>query len=462
MKCPYCGSVCPDDALYCQSCKQPLPTSNRVSQDAARHSAPKEHRSVAHRIGILLCWIAGLAALGVGVYKLVYWIESYQLNRLYTRGAYTPTISTITMDDWRQGHAVVFYGEDGDQIFLPEMNRSLTISGGIARLEVADADWFTGGTSGVEYAEITLSPMLISETGEKTQLPLLDFTIDVPASPLVVTSPASDRISVVTSVYPLELQVVAGSTVFVNGEDVTSLVDPSGILSTNVSVQPIGDNVITIIVRTPQHQETRRELVIFRQQYDIEVELDTTVSTTSSSRTMAVTGSTEPGAMISVDTDYVEESLSIDMETGKFSFIARFSTFGENIVRFRATREGSEDAVISFTVNYLPTLAEYSARAWRMDYDQLCLLYEQWHGQVFLCNGEIIDIIREDDTTYLVMDVGDTEQQLVVLENVSSIQSPTLGRSYTAYADVNGRYMYNAEYYPLLIARYMDLTAATN
>ena len=25
MKCPYCGSVCADDALYCPSCKQPLP-----------------------------------------------------------------------------------------------------------------------------------------------------------------------------------------------------------------------------------------------------------------------------------------------------------------------------------------------------------------------------------------------------------------------------------------------------
>ena len=28
----------------------------------------------------------------------------------------------------------------------------------------------------------------------------------------------------------------------------------------------------------------------------------------------------------------------------------------------------------------------------------------------------------------------------------------------TAYADVSGRHMYNAEYYPMLVARYMDLT----
>ena len=459
MKCPYCGSPCADSALYCPSCKQPLPHAEDPSEDRISHPPRKEPRSAIHRTGIILCWIAFLVALCLGLYKLIYWIEDYQLTRLYTRGAYTPTLTTITMDDRRQGHAIIFYGEDGDQIYLPEMDRSLIISGGVARIEIADADWFDSNVTDVEYADITLSPMLITENGDKTALPLLNFTIDVPESPLQVNSPASERTTVVTAVYPLELQVVPGSTVYVNGEDVTSSVDRSGLLSTNVSVQPIGDNNITLIVRTPKHKETRRDVVIYREKYDIELELDTTVSNQSSSRTMAVTGKTEPGAMISVDTDYIEESLSIDMETGEFSFIAKFTNIGDNIVRFRASREGKEDAVISFTVYYLPTLADYSANAWAMDYAQLCILFEQWHGRVFLCKGEIIDIVKDEEHTYLIMDVGDTERQLVVLENMSATQSPTLGRRYSAYADVAGRYMYNAEYYPLLTARYMDLAS---
>lgn len=462
MKCPYCGSICQDTSLYCPNCKQPLPVSNRNSEEKKVEHPQRERHSVFHTIAIILCWIAGLTALGIGIYKLVFWIDNYQLTRLYTRGAYTPTVSTIDMEDRRQGHAVVFYGEDGGQIFLPEMDKSLTISGGVARLEVADSDWFTEDVSGVEYADISLSPMLISESGAKTQLPLLNFKIDVPESPLEVTNPSEDRISVVTSEHPLELEVVPGSTVFVNGEDVTQSVDRSGLFSSRVKVQPIGDNIITIIVRTPKHKETRKELVIYRKDYDIELELDTSVSTQSSSRTMAVTGRTEPGAYISVDTDHIAESVSIDMETGEFSFIAKFSTIGDNIVRFRATKEGREDAVISFTVYYLPTLAEYSAGAWRMDYAQLRILFEQWQGRVFQCKGEIVDIINENNTSYLVMDVGDTEQQLVVLENLTSVKSPTLGRSYEAWADVSGRYMYQAKYYPLLKARYMDLAAATN
>jgi len=462
LKCPYCGSEYTQDMLYCSNCKQPLPTSIESDTDHASRRPGREHHSPFYYAGLALFWLLCLAALGVGIYKAVTWVDNYKLNRLYTRGAYAPTLTSIDLDDRRQGHAIVFYGNDGDQIFLPELNRSLTICGGVARLEMADADWFTNNTSGVEKAEILLSPQLISENGAKTELPIFDFEIDVPSTPLEITTPASERVTAVTSVYPLELEVVAGSTVFINGQDVTNMVDRSGYLSTNVAVEPIGDNIITVIARTDKHLETRKEINIYRQKYDIDIELDTTVKNTSNSRTMAITGRTEPGAMISIDTDHVEKSVSIDMETGEFSFIAKFSTIGDNIVRFRATREGDQDAIISFNVYYIPSLAEYSADAWRMDYAQLRVLFEQWHGRKFQCKGEIIDMVIDGEDTYLIMDVGADTQQLVVLRNLSSTKNVTLGRSYEAWADVEGRYMYKANYYPLLISRYMDMTSATN
>ena len=76
------------------------------------------------------------------------------------------------------------------------------------------------------------------------------------------------------SSYPLQLQVVPGSSLFVNGEDLTSRLDRSGAFSGDVSVRPIGDNTYTVIVRTPQHKETRRDITIYREQFDIEIELD--------------------------------------------------------------------------------------------------------------------------------------------------------------------------------------------
>ena len=455
MKCPYCGSVCADDALFCPSCKEPLPTAEGPGSGKASEKSTREPRTPLQRLGIALVALASLVALGVGAYKLVTWIDNYQLNRLYTRGAYTPTITTVQMDDLRSGHAIIFYGKDGDQIFLPELDRSLTISGGVARFAIADSDWFGLNVSELDYADVTLSPLLISEKGAKTRLPLVNFKIDVPESPLLVTSPAAQRITVVTGVYPLTINVVPGSTVFINGEDVTESVDRSGYFSTYVGVKPIGDNVVTLIVRTPRHKEHREELVIFRQHYDIELELDSTVSDVSSARTMAVTGTAEPGAIITVDTDYIPESLTIDMQTGRFSFISRFAAYGPNVIRFRASMEGREDAVISFDVNYRPSLAEISKAAWKMDYEQLQVLFENWRNRAFACKGEIIDVINENGTNYMIMDVGDTERQLVVLENQTT-STATSGRRYLAYAYVDGQYMYNSVYYPKLIALYLD------
>ena len=456
MKCPYCGSVCADDALYCPSCKQPLPSARDESR--SRQEKQREKRTAGQKALTAVLVVLFAVGLAVGGYKLFSWIRSYQLTRLYTRGAYAPTLSEVQMDDMRQGHAVIFFGRDGDQIYVPELQRSLSISGGVARMELADSEWFSNNVTDVEYADITLSPMLISESGRKTELPQFNFQVDVPVSPLLVTSPAEERTTVVVGVYPLTLNVVPGSTVFVNGEDVTESVDRSGYLSTYVSVKPIGDNVITLIVRTPKHRECRRELVIFRQHYDIELELDTTVSSVSTARTMAVTGTTEPGASITVDTDHIPESLSVDPQTGRFSFVAQFTNYGNNIVRFRATKEGKQDAEITLNVNYRPSLDEMSGRAWAMDYPQLRLLFENWRYQSFVCKGPIIDSFTDDDgRKCLVMDVGTTERQLVILVNDTTITSPTLGRSYQVYAYVDGQHMYQSEYYPMLVALYMDV-----
>ena len=279
----------------------------------------------------------------------------------------------------------------------------------------------------VESAEVNLSPVLISENGERTQLPTIEMNILPPQSPIEVLSPAEDNLTVFTSVYPLEVQVVPGSTVLVNGEDVTDVVDRSGLLSANVNVYPIGDNVISILVRTPNHVETRRDVTIYRAELEIEVELDTSVRNETDSRQMLISGTCEPGAYIVVDTPYIEESLYINMQTGDFEFLTDLEYIGENTVRFHATMDGRSDANVHFDVNYTPTLANYSAAAWPLDdnYDQLVRLYAQWQDRVFLCIGEIVDIIEEDGEERLVMDIGGN--RLVVLVNESNFGTPMLG-----------------------------------
>jgi len=448
MKCNNCGNRFArkqiTDKNACPFCGQPL---------------EGNPRSRAFRIALnTAIWVCCAVVLSLLIYKVYYWISDYNLVRLYTRGAYTPTVSAITMSDGRVGHAIVYYGEDGDQIFMPELGYSVIISGGTARFEFTDSDWFADqNVSQLEGVRITFSPTLISQKGSQTKLPTLEVYVPVPESPFTISSPKEDGITVYTSSYNIAGWVVPGSAVSINGEDISSYVDRAGNLSLDVKVQPIDNNVYTFLVQTENHRETRYDVTIYRQQLPIDIELDSSVTMTASNGTMTISGYTEPGAIVSVDTNHLEDSLFFDMQTGEFSFIVQFESIGNNLVRFRASMDGRQDAVISFYIYYVPARAQYINRAWLMDYKQLRLLFEQWHGYIFKCVGTIIDTATVDGQDYLIMDVGDgNTQQLIMLVNSSATQDVTIGRKYTAYADVNGRSMYKASYYPVLVIRYMD------
>lgn len=461
LKCPYCGSEFVGNPLYCPSCKQPLSRA-AAPEPRVRESKAAVHQEVRTRPQRWLIAVASLMCavlICFGIYKMYFWADNYRINRLYTRGEFTPTINEITMEDGREGHTIVFYGEDGDQVFLPEMQKSLSISGGTARITIADSDWFTEDVKEIESANVCLSPVLITEKGIRTQLPDINIEVAVPDSPLEVISPADDNLSIVTSRYELEFKVVPGSHVTVNGEDVTDIVDRNGLLEQNVNVYPVGDNIYTIVVNTPYHHETRREVKIHRQEFDITVEVDPSVSTVSQTESTTIKGVIEEGASLSVETTYIPQSLIVDPVTGQFSFIAKLTNFGNNTVRFRVTKEGKQDAVVTLGVEYFPTLGDYTKNAWAMNYDQLRNLYEQWSGQVFSCKGVIIDIYESNGASYLVMDVGsDGIEQLVILENKSAVAEPYIGQKCNAYADVNGRSMYKDQYYPMLTARYIYYT----
>ncbi len=366
-------------------------------------------------------------------------------------------VEEITYDNGMIGHAISFFAEDGDTIYIEELRESFMVVGNVARVEFPDYIWFEIDPSNIESADIKLSPILIKENGEKIKLPAFSMNIAVPEAPIKINSPAQDYNTVVTSIVGIDVSVVYGSQVIINGEDVSDRVDRSGGLNLNLNVYPIGENNISIIVRTDQHKEARRDLVFFRNEMEINLELDPSVGTTSQLAYMTVSGKTEPGAYIEVDTSHDASSVKIDQATGEFSFRARFSVFGDNLVRFRATKEGKPDSEISFYVSYLPAKAEYSRNAWAMDYQQLRLIYEQWHGRVFLCKGRIVDMYYEGETQYSVMNVGKDEEQLIILENQSDVGSLNVGAYYEVYADVEGRLFYKSGYCPHLIARYATI-----
>jgi len=453
LKCPNCGANVAEGRTRCARCNQAI--------GAFASSSARKGPSRAGRVAMGFVWavfvILSITFLCLAVYRLYFWFDAWRLSRMYEAGGrLAPDVEEIMLDDGREGHAITFYGEDGNSVFIKELGHSYLLTGGLARIEVADSSWFHEDPENLEAAVITMTPILENENGAKTYLPPLKLTVDVPHSPLTLISPSSDFQQVVNSIHPLQLQVVPGSKVLINGEDVTDVVDFAGMLSANINVG-YGDNNISILVSTPKHKETRKDIVLYREPQDIPLEPSMTLPKTSSRDTMTISGTMDPSATLVVDTAHVADSIKVDQD-GSFSFKAKFTVIGDNTVTFRAQKPGLTDSVVTVNVNYVPTLNEYSRRAWKMDYKNLLLTYRQWFGKIFLCKGPIVEILQEETPPLIVMNVGTEDApQYVILDNASSTASPTVGVTYTAYADVagNGNYFYGEDYCPRLTARYI-------
>ena len=313
MTCPYCGNKCPDSARICPECRQILPAESHSPE--VRENT---QRRVLRLAMLCVCWLLSFCILGVAIYKVYFWIDTYKINRVYGRGERAPAVNEIMLDDGRTGHSVTFFAEDGDQVYIDELGRSYPVAGGFCRVELPDSVWFDGDLSQIESAIITLNPILIRENGNRVRLPQLELEVSVPQSPLTVLSPEKDGVEINSAIYPLQLQVVPGSTVYINGNEVTDIADRAGLLTYNLNIYPIGDNVISVLVRTPNHKETRRDVVIRRAQMDIELELSINTPSSANTKTMTISGKCETGANIIVDSSYVPESLMLDPETGDF------------------------------------------------------------------------------------------------------------------------------------------------
>jgi len=454
LKCPKCGMQNGPTAEICRRCKEPLPKSEpkeqRRPEEAVQHHGP---------LFWIVCYLIMIPIAVVGIYKAYFWLEAYLATRPYTSGevAYAQ-IEEITLDHGKPGHAVTIFGSDGDIIHIDELNESYVILGGLVRIEVEDGFWFDRDPEEIAKAKIQLTPTLYRENGTVSELPIIEYDVDTPHTPITLVSPSKQTETVYSSVYMLEMNVVPGSTVLINGEDISDTVSREGVVTANVNVYPQGDNRISLYASTPNHKDTRMDIVLYRPVMQVGLELSANTEYTSTRSLLEIKGAVEPGAQLVIDTAYEEESYKVDPETGDFSFRAKFSTIGFNTVRFRAVKEGCEDSIISFQVYYLPSIAEYSRNAWIMDYAQLRLLYEQWLGRVFQCIGTVYDTFYDGDTQYVVMNVGNKDDvKLIVLENMSNTASFDTDVQYRVYADVAGDYYYDATDYPLLVARYMDV-----
>lgn len=364
-------------------------------------------------------------------------------------------VVTPTIRDDLAAHTVTIPGEEGQRITIRELRTSAIVTGGYATFDIPDHIWYDDYEDYLqETMPITLTPFVITDTGKQKPLEAIHYEIDIPLSPIELSTPDSPYQVVSTAMYNIVFYVREGSTVLINDEDYSDLVNTEGgKVNYNATVQPIGENTFHIVVRSQYCRENSMTVTLYREKQSIPLDLASDIATSTSKNYMTVRGTTLPGAVVKVLSPYVDLDITNTPTDGSFSFKANFDKIGNNTIIITVDYPGKETTKVEHTVYYVPNIDDYSRKAWDIatQYTDLMenLDARKARSQIYVCKGVITSI----DTTKpqrAFMNVGTEESPLMIYVENSSRTTWEVGKSYRLYGDAYG--MYDSK--PWLVVRY--------
>lgn len=412
------------------------------SKKRKRHKRHTQNSPVWVAIWAVRVLIAGVLLFGLWQ-GYMFLLSSTGQRKAADYAAADVTIVPHTVDGY-PGRRVCIAGEEGAQFYISELQRSYVVVGGVATIDVADHVFYDMLENiDVPQMDVSLTPTFMMGAREE-RLASIEYTIDIPMSPVDLIAPETNYLQVTTSIYNMQMKVLPGSRVTINGENISDSVNENGIVTYNPPVHAIGDNIIRISVKAAYHRENNLVVTLYRPPQDVPLELlaDTTLKTSKAEVT--IYAATTPGATVTIETPHKDFKVDQIAENGNFSFVALMSKVGYNRVQIRASLPGKEDSVLEHNIYYLPTPEVYTPKAWTLnanDYSDLLIniALRVNNAQIYLCQGVIKEILSEKPQL-AIMDTGTGgKEQLVLLQN-ESLTVWQLGQTYRVYADVTGLY----------------------
>ncbi|MBQ2978432.1 MAG: zinc ribbon domain-containing protein [Clostridia bacterium] len=432
----------------------------------------KMHRRFgARRFTRFLAFALVIACVLLAGYQFLY--KPLVLERrqptLQEQAIITPTI----LNDL-PAHRILLPGEEGQVIWIKELKKTYQVIGGYATIEVADYTWYENSQSVTqETVTATLTPYLKTAAGEQKPLEQVTYEVEIPLSPLYLVSPSTNYVEVSTALYNIQFEVAKNSTVYINGEDYSDLVNTQdGLISYNASVSPIGENRITITTRSQYYRENTMTIILYRQPQQIRLDLAADIASRWSpnlvddetkekdakgkypqiEESMTVRGTTVTWADIKVLSPHKNLDTTQLALNGTFSFQVVFDKIGTNTIIIEASAPGYETSVVKHDVYYVPIATIYTRKAWDMDVNYTDYLNNAQtrigKGQIYLCTGTVTEIMS-NNPQLAVIKLDSNYDRSVLVENLSN-DTWEVGKRYRVYADAYG--LYNGM--PRLIGRY--------
>ncbi len=420
-----------------------------------RELGPLPSRRVSQRKVIQA--ITAMLALGVFALVAYFGFTVYQSQRARELEKHRALITASILDD-QAAHTILIPGEDGQQIFISneEIRASYTVVGGFATIEIADHVWYDNIENITEESmSVTLHPY-VKTASRQQPLDPITYEISIPLSPIQLVTPEKLHTEVTTAMYSMLFKVRPDSRVYINGVDVSDTVNENGDLTYNATVQPIGDNVYHVAVRSPYCRDNTMTVTLYREVQEIPLDLSATTYTSTNKKVIPIECTTIAGAEIEILSPFSDLKIT-DLETsGKFSFNAVFDHVGYNTISITASYPGKKTSRVDYTIYYVPSPDDYTTVAWPLnadrDYNELLNNIEARAAktQVYLGVGTIAYFVSEEKPQLAVMYCSDDGKSRPVLLENQTKTTWKVGEFYNIYCDAFGTY----NGMPWLIARY--------
>ncbi|MBQ8554895.1 MAG: hypothetical protein IJ438_03375 [Clostridia bacterium] len=412
-------------------------------------------RSRRKGLGRIIRMLTAILMLGVTGLCIFFGVSYFRMKAQETADQNRASVTASIVDDLA-AHTILIPGEDGQQIYIRELHDSYEVVGGFATIEIPDYTWYEELENITESSmSVTLTPYLKTTSGRQKPLDLITYDITIPLSPIELVTPEQSRIEVTTAMYSMLFNVRPESTVYINGKNVSDTVNENGELTYNATVQPIGDNVFNVSVRSPYCRENSMQVVLYREVQEIPLDLAATTYTSTSLSELKITATTLPGAEIEILSPHSDLNITTLDTTGEFSFYAVFDKIGYNTISLTASFPGKKTSQVDYQIYYLPSADVYTPKAWPLnsdaEYAELLsnIAVRAERTQIYVAVGTIDHFVSDKPQMAVIYCSDDGKSRPVLLENQTKTTWKE-GEYYSIYCDAYGTY----NGMPWLIARY--------
>lgn len=349
-----------------------------------------------------------------------------------------PTVTYVINDSGEKCHRVTFYGKPGQAVEIPELGQRLTFSGAELVLDIPDKSMI-GETPVASTVSVTLHPRLILTDSTILPIQTIQYSIDVESSSLTIVTPSEKTDlsqPLYDATYTIRFLSPLASKVYVNGVDVTSKRDTSGMVTYVYTLQPIGEQDVVIEATEPYKFSCTKVLTFIRPTLPVKLEITDFPTRTTADR-VTIKGYTDPSAMLSCY-QKLAEPIRINATTGEFSMTLLRENYGETLVQLFATKDGNTSQLRN-TVYFAPDVSTYTRNAWKLETG----VFSNPNGyirQTFLFSSvDVVEVVETNPTVFKASVALDGSNYTCYFKYTGSFSFKP-GDHYRIFADVIGTY----------------------